>query len=242
VSGPAGQSFLCRVDARIKLALALAAASAVTLPMVPLAVVCAGVSAMLAAGRLLPVAGATLRRGLPFIVLMFALDWLLIDFEFAVLITMRLALLSTAFLIVSATTAPEALCAALERLGLPRRIAFTLATAFRSTTLLADEWHGIVEAQRARGIVPPRFNWRRVHELATYASALIVPAIVLATQRAWALSEAAAVRGIETPRRSVAEGSGSSALGRAGTEERRWERGGLSADGDRAAVEIAKLS
>jgi energy-coupling factor transporter transmembrane protein EcfT len=242
VSGPAAQSFLCRVDARVKLALALAAASAVTLPMAPLAVACAGLTAVLAAGRLLPVAGATLRRGLPFMALMFALDWLLIDFEFAVVITMRLALLSTAFLIVSATTAPEALCVALERLGLERRIAFTLATAFRSTTLLADEWRGIVEAQRARGIVPPRFSWRRVHELATYASALIVPAIVLATQRAWALSEAAAVRGIETPRRSVAEGSGSSELSRAGTGEPSWERRGLSADRDRVPVEAANRS
>jgi len=58
-----------------------------------------------------------------------------------------------------------------------------------------------VEAQRARGILvaPPsnrRWAWRaRVGTLVPLA----VPAIVLATKRAWAVHEAAAARGFDHP-------------------------------------------
>lgn len=192
---------LRRVDARGKLLLALGLACAAMLPLQPLAMVSAAFALLVVGTGLAAVAAAALRRTAPFLALLFALDWLCIGFPFAVLITLRLTLLATSGVVLSATTTPEELCAALERLRLSRRAAFALSSAFRSADLLADEWRGIAEAQRARGLPPPPTGWRAWRAHGARLVAYFVPAIVLATQRAWALSEAAAVRGLETPRR-----------------------------------------
>jgi energy-coupling factor transporter transmembrane protein EcfT len=194
---------LRRIDARVKLALGLAASAAVMLPLVPLAIAVAAYALLLAAGRLLPAAAAPLRRLAPLLVVLFAVDWLFVGPAFALLITLRLTLLVTAFTLLVATTTPDELRAALERLGLPVRLAFALASAYRSLAQLEREWRTIEEAQRARGITPfarddQPLPWRR--RLAAVV-ALVVPAVVLATQRAWALTEAATMRGLESPRR-----------------------------------------
>ena len=205
----AGGSFLRRVDPRTKIALSLAASSAVALPLAPLAFVAAGFAALLAAAGLGPRAGAQLWRARLWFTVLFVLDWFFIGLDFAALITLRLALLSSAFVLVFASTTPDELRLAGERLGLPPRLAFAFATAFRSLGLVEREWKGILEAQRARGIImeggatlgarPHRWRLRRA-ELQR-AAALVVPAIVLATHRAWSISEAAAARGFESPRR-----------------------------------------
>lgn len=191
---------LRRVDARVKLALGLATSAAVMLPLVPLALAVAAYAGLLTAGRLLPAAAAPLRRLAPLLVLLFALDWLFVDLSFALLITLRLVLLVTAFTLLVATTTPDELRLALERLGLPTRLAFALGSAYRSLAQLEREWRTIEEAQRARGIAPlaggARLPWRR---RLTGLLALVVPAVVLATQRAWALTEAATMRGLESP-------------------------------------------
>jgi len=237
---------LRRVDARVKLALGLAASAAVMLPLAPLAIAFAAYTLLLAAGRLLPAAAAPLRRLAPLLVILFALDWLFVDAPFALLITLRLSLLVTAFTILVSTTTPDELRTALERLGLSTRLAFALSSAYRSLAQLEREWRTIEEAQRARGIdpfgggrprrieepvarrpvafrhiapsirslrsllgvsgagrhrpagdtPPPLQRWRQ--RLAAVV-ALVVPAIVLATQRAWSLTEAATVRGLESP-------------------------------------------
>lgn len=134
---------------------------------------------------------------------LFALDWLFIGLPFALLITLRLALLATAFSLFFATTTPDELRAALEWAGLSARLSFTFTTAYRSLSLLEDEWRGIREAQQARGIGEGGASgpWRRWRQRLRGATALIVPAIVLATQRAWGLAEAASVRGLESPLR-----------------------------------------
>lgn len=197
---------LRRVDARAKLALGLAASAAVMLPLAPLAVAVAAVALLVAWGGLLDAALAPLRRVAPLLALLFVLDWALIDLGFACLITLRLMLLVSAFTVLVATTTPDELRVALERLGLPARLAFALASAYRSLAHAEREWQAIVEAQRARGIAPLAGDggqpWRQ--RLAD-AVALVVPAIVLATQRAWSLTEAAVMRGLESPHRARPE-------------------------------------
>lgn len=193
-------SLLRQVDARTKLALAAAVSGAVMLPLPSLAVLAVAFAALIGTTGLTAPATTQLRRLAVPLAILFGLDWAVVSFSFAILITLRLALLATAGTVLVATTTPDEIRVALERLGLSRRLAFTLANASRSVDGLQREWQTVVEAQRARGIdFPPRDrrDWRG--RLAA-AVALIVPAVVLATQRAWHLSEAAAVRGLESPR------------------------------------------
>jgi energy-coupling factor transporter transmembrane protein EcfT len=217
-----GDSFLRSVDPRTKLVLALAASTAVALPLTPLVFVSGCFASLLAAAGLARPAAAQLWRARLWFTVLFLLDWFFVGLGFATLITLRLALLSSAFILVFASTTADELRLAGERLWLPPRLAFAFATAFRSLGLVEREWRGIFEAQAARGIVvgagarselhrgrsrrgrarrwQPR-QWRvRKADLARVA-ALVVPAVVLAAQRAWAISEAAAARGFESPQR-----------------------------------------
>jgi energy-coupling factor transporter transmembrane protein EcfT len=202
----AEDSFLRAADPRTKIALALAASAAVTLPLAPLVVVAACLASLLAVGRLARAAATQLWKARLWLLVLFLLDSLCIGVDFAVLITLRLVVLAAAFTIVFATTTTDELCLAGERLGLPPRLAFALAMAFRSLGLVEREWQEIREAQQARGIelpatrrAPRRWSVRR--EDLGNATALVVPAIVLAVQRAWTISEAAAARGFESPLR-----------------------------------------
>lgn len=201
-----GDSFLRRVDARTKLLLSLAASAAVTLPLPQLATFVACYVGLVLAAGLGAHAKIQLRRMRIFLIVLFVADWTFIGFDFAVLITLRLALLATAFTLLVATTVPDELRIALERLGVPRRLAFTFTTAFGSLAVFEDEWTEILEAQRARGIVPPRLElrrWRDWPAVAIQLTSLIVPAFVLATQRAWSITEAATLRGFESPNRGA---------------------------------------
>jgi biotin transport system permease protein len=197
-------SFLRRADARTKLLLSLVASAAVTLPLPQLGALAACFSALAFAAGIGTQALMQLRRMRLFLVVLFAVDWLFVGFDFAVLISLRLALLATAFTLLVATTAPDELRVALERLGVPRRLAFTFTTAFGSLAVFQQEWGEILEAQRARGIVPPRLQlrrWRDWPDIVAQLTWLIVPAFVLATQRAWSITEAATLRGFESPQR-----------------------------------------
>jgi energy-coupling factor transporter transmembrane protein EcfT len=198
----AGNSFLRQVDPRVKIALALAASAAVALPLTSLALVAACLTGLLAGGRLTGPAVAQLWRARVWLAVLFLIDWLVVGVGFAVLITLRLTTLAAAFTIVFATTTADELALAVERLGVPRRLAFAFAMAFRVLGLVEREWREIVEAQHARGIVLQASGtrrWRAWREHLAHAAALVVPAIVLAVQRAWAINEAAAVRGFESP-------------------------------------------
>jgi energy-coupling factor transporter transmembrane protein EcfT len=166
----------------------------------PLAVFFAAFLALAAAARVGRRLSATWRRMLPFLGLLFAADWILVGAGFALLVTLRLILLAGAFVLLVATTTADELQVALESLGVPHRLAFVFVTAFSSIEMMGEEWRGILEAQRARGLSfdgATRFGPRRV----AYLVPLVVPAIVLATRRAWSLNEAAAMRGFGAPKR-----------------------------------------
>lgn len=196
-------SFLRAVDPRTKLLLSLSASAAVMLPLPQLTVFCACYVVFLAAAGIGGYAAAHVMRIRLLLCVLFAVDWLFIGFGFAVLITLRMALLVSGFSLVLATTTADELRCGLERWRLPQRVAFTFSTAYCSLGLLEAEWSGIVEAQRARGIfaAPSGTGWRHWRRQLGDAVSLVVPAIVLVTQRAWALNEAAAMRGFESPQR-----------------------------------------
>jgi energy-coupling factor transport system permease protein len=133
--------------------------------------------------------------------LLFLMDWWLVGLAHAALVVARLVLLAAIFSLFFATTTTRELSLALERLGVPYRFAFSLNVAFQSLGLLDDEWHTIREAQRARGVWSPPDSLKQLLKgLGDFVS-LTVPVIVLATRRAWEITEAASARGFNSPQR-----------------------------------------
>jgi len=188
-------------DPRAKLALSLGASCLVMLPWQQLAAVLAVYAAFLLWARLLPQAARQAWRLKWLLLVLFALDWWLVGIDLAIAVSLRLLLLAGSFTLLIATTTPGELLLALEWLRLPYRYAFSIGLAFQSAGLLDEEWRAIREAQQARGAWSPPRGWRDLFSRVRDLVALAVPAVVLATQRAWAVTEAAYARGFDSPHR-----------------------------------------
>mgnify|MGYP000857514385 CR=1 FL=1 len=133
--------------------------------------------------------------------LLFFFDWWIISLDHAILICLRLILLTGVFALFFSTTNTRELGLALEKLRVPYRYAFSLSLAFQSLGLLDDEWRAIREAQSSRGALPNFSSfWKFVTNVGDLIS-LTVPAIVLTTKRAWAITEASYARGFDSPHR-----------------------------------------
>lgn len=192
---------LRNADPRTKLALSLCASLAVMLPLEKLILFMALYAALLLWARLLPQAALQLWRIKWVLIILFLADWLLVDLQLAVLVSLRLVLLAGAFALLFSTTTPEELRLALEWMRVPYRYAFSVTLAFQSVAVLDDEWHAIREAQRARGAWLPETGWKNLLNRVRDMVSLAVPAIVMTTRRAWAVTEAAYARGFNAPHR-----------------------------------------
>lgn len=192
---------LCRFDPRTKLLLSLCASLMVMLPLERLALFSLLYFLLLVWARLVGPAAAQVWRMRWILLVLFAVDWWLVGIELAAIITLRLVLLAGVFALLFSTTTMTEFRLALERLRLPYRYAFSLSLAFQSLSLLDDEWRAIREAQQARGALPEIRGYRSLLRQARDLIALTVPAVVLTTRRAWAITEAAYGRGFESPHR-----------------------------------------
>ncbi len=192
---------LRRADPRTKLALSLCTSLAVMLSLEKLAVFMVLYTLLLLWARLLPEAARQVWRLKWVLLVLFVVDWIFVSPDLAVIITLRLTLLAGAFALFFSTTTPVELRLALEWLRVPYRYAFSLSLAFQSVGLLDDEWRSIREAQQARGAWANPEGWRDLLDRLRNLVALTVPAIVLTTKRAWAMTEAAYARGFESPHR-----------------------------------------
>jgi|GEM_PF-341544 len=199
--GLVADSPLRRVDPRTKLALSICISLAVMLPLERLLVVIGAYLLLLAWARLLPAAARLVWRLKWVLLILFALDWWVISLDFAILITLRIVLLSGAFAILFVTSTSEELRLAFEWLRLPYRYAFSLSLALHSVGLFESEWRTIREAQQARGAWSPLTGWRDLGRQAHDLVALTVPAVVMTAHRAWAMTEAAYARGFDSPHR-----------------------------------------
>ncbi|HOV49440.1 MAG TPA: energy-coupling factor transporter transmembrane component T [Anaerolineae bacterium] len=195
------ESPLRGVDPRVKLALSLGLSLAVMLPLAQVAAVLALYTLLLFWARLLPLAARQAWRLRGVLLVLFVVDWLVVSLELAAIVSLRILLLTGTFTLLVATTTSDELQLALVWLRLPYRYAFSVSLAFQSLHLLEEEWRTILEAQRARGAWNPPRNLRGLWQQTRELTALTVPAIVLATRRAWALTEAAYARGFDSPRR-----------------------------------------
>lgn len=196
-------------DPRVRLVLSMGTSLAVMLPLERLLLLLAFYAGLLFWGRLAQPVGQQIWRLKWALLFLFAVDWLVVDLNLAIMVTLRVILLANAFVFLVYTTTPGELRLVLEWLRLPTRYAFSLSLAFQSLNLLAGEWRAIREAQQARGAWrPPRWGgppqWAGIRGLPAQVReqvALTVPAIVLTTKRAWAMTEAAHARGFDAPHR-----------------------------------------
>ncbi len=188
-------------DPRTKLALSLCASLAVMLSLEKLTAFMALYALLLLWSRLLPEALRQVWRLKWVLIVLFVADWLFVSLDLAAIITLRLILLAGAFALFFSTTTPGELRLALEWLRVPYRYAFSLSLAFQSLGLLDEEWQTIREAQRSRGAWAPTSGWRNLTERVRDMVALTVPAVVMTTKRAWAMTEAAYARGFDSPHR-----------------------------------------
>lgn len=192
---------LRRFDPRAKLALSLCASLMVMLPLEKLAMFCLLYLLLLTWARLLVPAATQVWRMRWILLVLFAVDWWLVGLDLAAIITLRLVLLAGVFALLFSTTTITEFRLALERLRLPYRYAFSLGLAFQSLSLLDDEWRAIREAQKVRGVLLDIRGFRTLLRQARDLVSLTVPAVVLTTRRAWAITEAAYARGFDSPRR-----------------------------------------
>ncbi len=196
------KSPLRRADPRTKLFISVAVSLVVMMPLERLAIFVGVYAMFLLWTRLLIPAARQVWRIKWVLLILFVFDWWLIDLDHAVIVCTRLILLAGVFALFFSTTTTRELGLALEKLRVPYRYAFSLSLAFQSLGLLEDEWRVILEAQSARGAVPEMSSWRRFISQAGDLISLTVPAIVLTTKRAWAITEAAYARGFDSPNRS----------------------------------------
>jgi energy-coupling factor transport system permease protein len=190
------------VDPRVKLTLCICASLAVMLPLERLAVFMVIYVGVLAWAKLLPAAIQQAWRLKWVLIVLFVVDWLMVDLYLATIVTLRLILLAGAFALFFSTTTIGELRLTLEWLRIPYRYAFSISLAFQSVGLLDDEWRNIRDAQRARGVYSLKWSgWRNLMVQVQDLIALTVPAIVLTTKRAWATTEAAYARGFDSPYR-----------------------------------------
>jgi len=192
---------LRRFDPRVKFAASLCASLAVMLPLDKLAIFLAAYLAVMAAFRLLGPVLRQIWRIRWVLLFLFLGDWWLVGLDLAVLVSLRIAMLAGVFTLFFATTTPGEFGLALESLRLPYRYAFSLSLTFQSLNLLGDEWIAIREAQKSRGALPELRGWKSLLRQVGDLVSLTVPMVVLATRRAWAITEAATARGFDSPRR-----------------------------------------
>jgi len=193
---------LRRVDPRAKLFVSVAVSLVVMMPLERLAIFIGLYIVFLLWSRLLPSAAQQLWRIKWLLILLFAFDWWLIGLSHAVTVCARLILLTGIFALFFSTTTTRELGLALDKLRVPYRYAFSLGLAFQSLGLLDDEWRAIREAQSSRGALPELSSFRKLLAQLGDLISLTVPAIVLTTKRAWAITEAAYARGFDSPHRT----------------------------------------
>ena len=119
-------------------------------------------------------------------------------------LVIRILTAASAFFLLTLTTTPEEFCSALTRFGVPYRIAFAIALAFRHLPLATAQLQLVRESQRLRGLrtTPPSRSLKGVLAWVRSAGALVVPGLVMTTRRAWEMTEAASARGFDSSLRT----------------------------------------
>jgi len=191
-------SLLHRLDPRVKLAYALAVMvmAAIHTELIPLLVMFLAQIPLALLGKVGRTWARTLKASTPLVVLILAtnllVSWLhgtldIYALERIVALAVRFLVFVGSFSIFSLTTSPDDLSLALEQMGVPYTFCFMFRAALRFTPVMAREARITMDAQRARGLEldkgGPIARARRFIPI-------LIPLIVNAITRAWAMAEA----------------------------------------------------
>lgn len=127
-----------------------------------------------------------LRLMVPMVVLVFVITLISLDFENALLLSLRLLNLLTVSFIFFRTMTPEEVGDGLRKLGIPYQFSFILTTSMRYVPLIGRRIRLIVEAQTSRGIdLRPRF--RNAANFMALLMPLLIQSFLLAEELAMAM-------------------------------------------------------
>jgi energy-coupling factor transport system permease protein len=133
---------------------------------------------------------------LPLLIIIIVLDALLINTDyptsFAIVIALRLVVLTAIFGLYFQTVSPDDLSQMLRKFGLPYSFAWAVSTAYRFIPTLAKETEIVFAAQKSRGLQIDRGN---IFKRARKMLPLLVPIFASAMRRSWQLAEAIESRG-----------------------------------------------
>jgi energy-coupling factor transport system permease protein len=133
---------------------------------------------------------------LPLLIIIVIIDALVIKTDyptsFAIVIVLRLVVLTAIFGLYFQTVSPDDLSQMLRKFGLPYAFAWAVSTAYRFIPTLAKETEIIFAAQKSRGLQIDRGN---IFKRARKMLPLLVPIFASAMRRSWQLAEAIESRG-----------------------------------------------
>ena len=191
-------SLLHRLDPRVKLAYAIAmmVVAGVHQELVPLLILLLAQVPLALLGKVGRELARTLRGALPLVLLILATNALftwyagqldIYALERILALAVRFLAFVASFSIFTLTTSPDDLSLALEQMGVPYSFCFMFRAALRFTPVMAREARITMDAQRARGLEldkgGPLARARRYIPI-------LVPLVVNAIKRAWAMAEA----------------------------------------------------
>jgi energy-coupling factor transporter transmembrane protein EcfT len=190
-------NWLARVDPRAKLVFALLVSiEAFALKGPSLALLCVLVMVVAALSGSLRAVLRTLGSIFIPISLLFLVNLFFLGLARAAQFSVRIAIMSSVFSWVSATTPPELFRLALTRSGVPHRFAFPITLALNQVPLAINQLRMIREAHIMRGYKSgaKRSIRGRLDALVGFATS----AIVMTTRRSWEMTETATTRGFES--------------------------------------------
>ena len=193
-------SILHRLDPRVKMVYALimmVMAGFIFSQLLPLLVLLLVQVPLALLGRVGRLWARTLRASTPLLLIIVGLNLLAIwwptrslslyDVEHVLALAVRFAVFVSSFSIFTLTTSPDDLSLALEQMGVPYSFCFMFRAALRFTPVMAREARITMDAQRARGL---ELDKGGLLTRARRYIPILVPLIVNAITRAWAMAEA----------------------------------------------------
>jgi len=193
---------LHRLDPRVKLAYAVAmmVMAGVHYAMLPLLALLAAQLPLALLGKVGRPWAKTLRASAPLVILILGTNLLVTWFygtldiyalEKILALAVRFLVFVASFSIFTLTTSPDDLSLALEQMGVPYSLCFMFRAALRFTPVMAREARITMDAQRARGL---ELDKGGLLARAKRYIPILVPLVVNAIKRAWAMAEAMETR------------------------------------------------
>ena len=191
-------SLLHRLDPRVKLAYAVAmmVIAALHYALLPLIIIFLAQVPLALLGKVGRELARTIRASLPLVLLILATNALMTWYmgqldiyavERILALAVRFLAFVASFSIFTLTTSPDDLSLALEQMGVPYSFCFMFRAALRFTPVMAREARITMDAQRARGL---ELDKGGLLARARRYIPILVPLVVNAVRRAWAMAEA----------------------------------------------------